>query len=135
MAVTRSSNTSGIISNPSVISKLVTISGIDGTTPATHTLYTVPVGNSMVVVGVTVRVTAANTSSVSAQGSFGSNGTDLNNWSGIGTFGPYLINTGIYTTSTGFAIYSAGDIFKLKITTGGTATTQTLAVDVFGYLF
>jgi len=137
MAVTRSSNVSGIIANPSDISKVATITGVDAKTTATHSLYTVPTGNSLIVTDVIIRCTAANTVGGAASASFGANSTDFDNWSGIASIvvdaagKSKLLNA---VSATSIPVYAAASVFSMKITTGATATSQAIAVDVFGYL-
>lgn len=116
--------------------RLATIGGIDAKTVAATTLYTVPVGKIMIITSVVVKCAAADTVSVACSYSLGGNNPNYDNWkgitaSGLDSQGQIRMETVENQVSSAMA---AGTVFKLNITTGATATTQTLVVDLFGYL-
>ena len=141
MAVTVTSELGQVVSD-GPISKLATVTGIDAKTTGATTLYTVPTGVSAVITGVTIRCTAADTVGGAANYSLGANSTDFNDFVGINSVVLTLANTCIdgawymiWMALPAFQpVYVAGKVFSIKITTGATATSQALAVDVFGYL-
>jgi hypothetical protein len=118
------------------ITKLATVTGIDATTVAVTPLFTVPTGKSAVITSVVIRCTVADTVAVSATASLGSEAVTFANWFAaediiVADTNEFIIKT----ATTAVAIVSlAGEVFSLNITTGATATSQTIAVDVFGYL-
>jgi len=120
------------------ISLISSTTGIDAKTVATTVLYTVPTGKSLIVDHVVIRVTGfdAGAKGVQAVASFGGNAA---------TYDDYL-NTVTYTVAaadvfirdsvddSALPIYAAASSFRISIETGSDATTETWAVDVFGYL-
>ena len=119
--------------------KVATVTGIDAKTIATTELYVVPAGKTFIPMLVVIRVTAftAGGKAVQAVASFGGNSA---------TYDDFL-NTVTYTVAavdffqmdrgalaTALAVQAAGDSFRISIETGSDATTETWAVDVFGYL-
>ena len=130
--------TEGIIAL-NLIRKLATVNSVDLKTVAATTLYTVTTGKSCVLTSVVLRSTNGSGWSVGMTVSIGTNATDYNN----------LVSSGInqnYSKVTGYAdIYDFGDystsgyivtsaeVIKLNVTTGATATTDTVSVDIFGY--
>lgn len=121
------------------VTRLATITGIDAKAVAITTLYTVPAGKSLVVTDVVIRCTAftVGAKTIQAVASFGGN---------FATYDDYL-NSVTYTIAAAarairdtvldaaYPIYAAGSTFRLSIETGSDATTETWAVDVFGYLY
>jgi hypothetical protein len=120
------------------ITKLTTITGLDAKTVATTEIFVVPTGKSMVVTKIVIRVTAftVGSKSVQAIASFGGNSA---------TYDDYL-NSVTYTVSAvskviqdelldaEVPLYVAATSFRISIETGSNATTETWAVDLFGYL-
>jgi len=120
------------------VTKVVTISGIDATTTATTTLFTVPTGKTFIPDHIVIRVTSFTSGgkAVQAVASFGGNSA---------TFDDYL-NTVTYTVAaadvfirdstedTAVVTQAAADVFSIIIETASDATTETWAVDVFGHL-
>lgn len=134
------------ISSPRI---LATVTGINAKTVAATTLYTVPTGKSLVVDHIVIRVTAftAGSKSVQAVIDLGTNDPDYNDLSSIA--GPFTITVaganvflllGQTDVLSGGApavalpVYAAASVFKINVTTGSDATTETWAVDVVGYL-
>ena len=127
------------------IRNLSTITGINAKTVATTSLYTVPTGKSLIFQYVVVRITefTSGGKTIYSVMSAGTNDPNYNNvLVSITTDGVIAINTyfsvGVISeqvmASSVPPILSAGQILKLNITTGSNATTETWAVDLFGYL-
>jgi hypothetical protein len=125
--------------NENAITKLATVAGINAKTVATTLLYTVPAAKTFIPMFVVIRVTAFTSGgkAVQAVASFGGNSA---------TYDDFL-NTVTYTVAnqdffqidrpadaTEVTVQAAGDEFKISVETGSDATTETWAVDVFGYL-
>lgn len=119
------------------IVKLNTVTGVNGLSVAATTLYTgiVPA----VITHVIVRGTAVNTVSVGPTIGFGTNsgGTPWTNWlpaTICPTFNAtnlaWVVNAPL---ATAVPVIQLADTFKVTITIGATATTLTLAFDVWGY--
>jgi len=121
------------------ISLLSTTTGIDAKVVATTELYSVPVGKTFVPMFVVIRVTAftAGAKGVQAVASFGGNGATYDDFLNTVT---YTVANADYfqidrpADATEVAVQAAGDSFRISIETGSDATTETWAVDVFGYL-
>lgn len=119
--------------------KLATVTGIDAKTVAITTLYTVPPGKSLIVTGVIIRCTAftVGSKSVQAVASFGGNGATYDDYLNSVTY--TIAASGVAVRDVVFdaayPIYAAASTFRLSIETGSNATTETWAVDVFGYLY
>ena len=126
------------VDNGSIL-KIATITGINAKTVATTSLYTVPTGKSLIVTLFVVRVTAftAGGKTVQAIYNVGGNATDYNNIlnsvsptiGAVNEYYPIILLDG-----TNLAVQAATTVLTLNITTGSNATTETWAVDVFGYL-
>ena len=125
--------------NENAITKVSTVTGINAKTVATTALYTVPTGKTFIPMFVVIRVTSFTSGGKGVQviASFGGNSA---------TFDDFL-NTVTYTVAnqdffqidrpadaTEVVTQAAADVFSISIETGSDATTETWAVDVFGYL-
>lgn len=121
------------------VTKLATITGIDAKSVAITSLYTVPTGKTLKVDHVVIRVTSftAGGKSVQAVASFGGNSATYDDFLNSVTY-TVAANAVFLKDSpalaTAFPLYAAASIFKISIETGSDATTETWAVDVFGYL-
>lgn len=126
--------------NENAITRVSTTTGINAKTVATTSLYTVPTGKTFIPMFVVIRVTAFTSGGKGTQAvaSFGGNSA---------TFDDFL-NTVTYTVANGsfyqidrpadateVTYQAAADVFTISVETGSDATTETWAVDVFGYLF
>jgi hypothetical protein len=124
--------------NENAITKLATVTGIDAKTVAVTTLYHVPAGKTLVVDHVVIRCTAFTVGSkgVQAVASFGGNSATYDNYLNSVTYTVAAVNTFIQDTvlDTATVTYAAEVDFKISIETGSDATTETWAVDLFGYL-
>ncbi len=120
------------------ITKLATVTGIDAKAVAITSLYTVPAGFSLVVDHVVVRCTAftVGTKGVQTVASFGGNSATWDDYLNTQTYTVAAVSTKIKDTVLDSAtpIYAAASILKISVETGSDATTETWAVDVWGYL-
>lgn len=117
--------------SPQVLS---TTTGINAKTAASTTLYTVPTGRTLVVTDCIVRVTAASsiTAGPSASITASTSGTIFASSAMTGlTATPQLF---AYPTSGISVTASAGETIAFVVGTGATGTSQTVAVDLIGYL-
>lgn len=114
---------------------LSTTTGINAKTAASTTIYTVPAGKTLVVTRVVVRVTAATAITVGASASVtaSTSGTIYaSNAMTTLTATPQLFkfpDDGISVTA------GAGETIAFVVGTGATGTSQTVSVDLIGYLF
>lgn len=118
-----------------LIRVLARTNSIDAKTVAATNLYTVPTGKTAIITGAIIRVTAA--SSISAGPTLGigvaAGESDM--------FASISLST-LTTTANiyGFALVgasvpaTAGQIIKVGIDTGSTGTSQTISIDLLGYL-
>lgn len=121
------------------VTKLATVTGIDAKTVATTEIFAVPTGKSMIVTKRIIRVTAFTVGSkgVQAVASFGGNSATYDDWQNSATI---TVAAGdkafVYNApdDTALPVYAASTSFRLSIETGSDATTETWAVDLFGYL-
>lgn len=120
------------------ISLMATVTGIDAKAVATTTLYTVPAGKTFIPDHVVIRVTAFTDGgkAVQAIASFGGNSATYDDFLNSVTYtiaaADVWLRDSVEDTAT--ATQAAADVFKVSIETGSDATTETWAVDVFGYL-
>ena len=114
---------------------LSSIGGIDAKVIATTNLFTVPAGRSCVITRAVVRVTVADTVTVPPTLGIGIAAGEIDIF-------PAAALTGVATTSdlwhfNASAMLKAGlatEVIKAGIDVGATATTMTIAIDLFGYL-
>jgi hypothetical protein len=127
---------SALIEN--AITKLATATGIDAKSIAITTLYTVPPGKTLIVDHVVIRVTAftAGAKDTQAVASFGGNSATWDDYLNSVTYtvaaASVFIRDSVEDAAT--VVYAAVATFKISVETGSNATTETWAVDVFGYL-
>lgn len=121
------------------VTRLATITGIDAKAVAITTLYTVPAGKSLVVTDVVIRCTAftVGAKTIQAVASFGGNSPTYDDYLNSVTYTIAAAARAIRDTvlDAAYPIYAAASTFRLSIETGSDATTETWAVDVFGYLY
>jgi hypothetical protein len=114
---------------------LSTTTGIDAKVVATTNLYTVPAGKTCVVCSTIVRVTAANNITVVPTLGVGIAAGEDDILSSAATTGLNTLGEMWRADVEGVAVTgAAGEIIKLGIDVGATATTMTIAVDLTGYL-
>lgn len=114
---------------------LSTTTGINAKTATTTNLYTVPSGKTAVITGAYVRCTTADNATVVCTAGIGVA-------AGEADICPAVALTGLTATTVAFAFVppilpvtvAAASVIKLGIDVGATATTQTIAVDLIGYL-
>jgi hypothetical protein len=120
------------------ITRLATVAGIDAKVVAITTLYTVPAGKSLIVTDVVIRVTSftVGAKAVQAIASFGGNAATYDDYLNSVTYTVAADEVNIHDTLLDAAVpvYAAAGTFRISIETGSDATTETWAVDVFGYL-
>lgn len=120
------------------ITKLATVTGIDAKTVATTELFVVPSGKSLIVGHVVIRVTAFTSGGKSTQAvaSFGGNSATYDDYLNSVTYTVAAASVAIADSILDAAVpvYAAAASFRLAVETGSNATTETWAVDLFGYL-
>ena len=120
------------------VALISTTTGIDAKSVATTDLFTVPTGKSLIVDHVVIRVTAFTDGGKGTQAvaSFGSNSATYDNYLNTVTYTvanqDYYIRDSVEDAEV--PIHAAASVFKISVETGSDATTETWAVDVFGYL-
>jgi hypothetical protein len=135
LTLTGQSISGSVIFSGSCITLLSSIGSIDAKTVATTNLYTVPAGKTAIVTGCIVRCTAADTVTVVPSAGVGvAAGEDdiigSTALTGLNVAGLYY---GFSIDGVATSVAAAG-VIKLGIDVGATATTMTIAVDLFGYL-
>lgn len=110
------------------------VTGIDAKTTGTTNIYTVPTGKTFVVTKIVVRVTAATSITVGATYGFGiaANEDDI-----VASAVVALTANNTYAVllpKTGAVIGQSTNVIKIGIDGAATGTSQTLAVDLFGYI-
>src|SRR3990167_837485 len=122
----------------SAITKLATVTGIDAKTVASTELFYVPTGKSLIVSHVVIRCTAftVGSKSVQAIASFGGNSATYDDYLNSVTYTIAAASVAIADSvfDTAVPVYAAATSFKIIIETGSNDTTETWAVDLFGYL-
>lgn len=117
---------------------LATVTGINAKTVAQTTIYTVPAGKSLVIERVVIRCTAftVGSKSVQAVASLGGNSATYDDYLNSVTYTIAAVSTTIIDSlrDTAFPVYAEASVIKLSVETGSNATTETWAVDLFGYL-
>ena len=124
--------------NEYALTKLATVTGIDAKVVAATTLYTVPAGKTMIPDHIVIRVTAFTVGSkgVQAIASFGGNSATYDDFLNTVTYTVAAADVFIRDSveDTAVVTQSAADVFKISIETGSDATTETWAIDLYGYL-
>jgi hypothetical protein len=120
------------------VTRLATVTGINAKTVATTELYVVPTGKSLIVSHIVIRCTAFTSGgkSVQAIAAFGGNSATYDDYLNSITYTVAAASVSITDSLLDAAvpIYAAATSFRVSIETGSNATTETWAVDVFGYL-
>ena len=125
--------------NELALTKLATATGIDAKSVATTLLYTVPSGKTFIPVFVIIRVTSFTDGGkgVEAVASFGGNSATYDDFLNTVTYtvaaSGVFIRDGVEDSAV--VVQAGGDEFRISVETGSDATTETWAVDVFGYLY
>lgn len=114
---------------------LSTTTGIDAKSATTTTLYTVPSGKTAIIKGAVVRCTAASSITVGPTLGIGvaAGESDIFASTALTTL---TTTTVIYDFPTGGVLVNAaaGAAIKVGIDAGATGTSQTIAIDLIGYL-
>ena len=125
------------------MTKLATVSDINGGITGTYTLYTVPSGKKAVVKEIFMRITNyVAATSTSLDFNFGTTAPEYDEWGnarnitmsgiGINTFNSIPFSTSSPTSPN--TILTSGQIFKLSLKPGNASDDYTFALDLFGYL-
>lgn len=113
---------------------LDSVSSIDATADSTTNLYTVPAGQTVVITKVVLRVTAIDTLSVNPIGGVGIAAGEDDIFSPLEITGLTAVgDCWVFDAQAKAVDASASEIIKLGLDTLATATTLTLACDIFGY--
>lgn len=118
-----------------VISVLSSTGSINAKTIAATNLYTVPAGRTAIITGATIRCTAASAITVGPALGIGvaAGEQDIFASTAINALTTTLVIFGF--TAVGMSVSAAaGAVIKVGIDTGSTGTSQTIAVDLMGYL-
>ena len=114
---------------------LSTTTGIDAKTTGTTNLFTVPTGRSCVVTRAVVRVTVADTVTVVPAMGIGIAAGEDDIFTSTTLTGVTVTTDLFHFSATAKTkVGAATEVIKLGIDTGATATTMTIAVDLYGYL-
>ena len=120
------------------ITRLATVTGINAKTVATTELYVVPTGKSLIVSHIVIRCTSFTSGGKSTQAvaAFGGNSATYDDYLNSITYTIAAASVSITDSllDTAVPIYAAATSFRVSVETGSNATTETWAVDVFGYL-
>ena len=120
------------------VTLLAKVSGINAKTVAATLLITVPVGKTMIVTEIVIRVTAwAAGAGGAATCGFGQSGAYTDYLAAAGQLVATAVNNAWanwVAAKTMLVGYVAGTIFGINVTVASTATTETWEVSLFGYL-
>jgi len=119
----------------SVVQRLATFSGISATAVASTPLYTVPTGRTAIITAVVPRVTAQTAATVPATAQIESSPAAADIFPSELMTGVLVVNDDwtFAAGAKGVALPAAATV-SINITVAATATSQTLSVDVVGYL-
>lgn len=124
--------------NENAITKVATVTGIDAKVVAVTSLYTVPAGETFIPDHIVIRVTSFTDGGKGTQAiaSFGGNSATYDDFLNTITYTIAAVDVWIRdgVDNSALVTQAAGDVFSISIETGSDATTETWAVDVFGYL-
>lgn len=119
-----------------VVHILSTTTGINGKTVTTTALYTVPTGRTAVITQAVARLTAIDTFALTGTAGIGVASGEIDIF-------PSTAMTGLSAVGKSFnflnnlltnVVATSGQVIKVGITVGFTATSATLAIDLIGYL-
>lgn len=130
----------GLITSPTITSSpglLSTTTGINAKTTGQTTIYTVPAGKTAIITQVIVRCTAASSITNGPTASVGYTSAAYTDIYAATNIAGLTATTAIFGYSTvGMSKNAvAATVIKLNISTASTGTSQTVAVDVIGYIF
>ncbi len=134
------------IGESEVRNNLATVNTIDATVTGTTTLITVPTGKQLVITYVNIRTTSFTSGgkTINAGGNIGIINPTYTDWydssnnytqkfnANNQTFQIFPINS-FYSNGIPLAIFQAGDVVKLKISTASNASVEVWTVEVWGY--
>lgn len=120
------------------ITRLATVTGINAKSTGATELYVVPTGKTLIVDHVVIRCTSFTSGgkSVQAVASFGGNSATYDDYLNSVTYTIAAASVAITDSvlDSAVPVYAAATSFRIIIETGSNATTETWAVDLFGYL-
>ncbi len=115
--------------------KLATVTGIDAKATGTTTLYTVPTGKTAVITGAVVRCTAATAITVAPTLGIGVAAGEDDIFASTALTGLTATTKEWTFVASGLMVNAAAAAaIKVGIDTAATGTSQTLAIDLLGYL-
>ena len=119
----------------SVPSLIASITGISGTAAASTTVYTVPTGKTLIITQAIVRATAATSITNGPTAGFGTSTSTYNIYAStaINALTTAGLDFGFVTVGMSTTVAAAGVVY-FNIGTGATGTSETLAVELIGYL-
>ena len=119
----------------SLMQRLATITGISATATGSTLLYTVPAGKTLVVIGVIPTVTAQTSATVGATAQVETSPAAADIFPSDLMTGLLAVNDDwtFWAGAKGIVVPAAGTV-SFNITVAATATSQTLSVDLIGYL-
>ena len=124
--------------NEHAITMLATVTGIDATAVAVTTLYTVPVGKTLVPDQVVIYVSAFTDGGkgTEATASFGGNGATYDDYINSVEYTVAAAGNTIKATiaDSAFAVQAAGDVFSISIEIASDATVETWTAILMGHL-
>lgn len=117
------------------IRRLSKVEGIDAKVVATHTLFTCPTNTDVYITHAIITASTANTVTQRPVMGIGIAAGEDDMFSSRALTG-FTASNSVYTfTSFANAVGgSAGDVIKLGIDNGSTATTHTIVVELFGWM-
>ncbi len=125
--------------NENAITRVATVTGIDATAVASTELFAVPSGKTFIPDHVVIRCTSytEGAKAIDAVASVGGNSTDYDDFLTATTIEIDAADIFVKLSDemANKAIQAALDSVKLNIPIASDATTETWAVDLFGYLF
>lgn len=132
--VSQASLTSQLLANPNILSKTT---GINAKSTGQTTLYTVPTGKTCIITQAIVRCTAATSITNGPTASIGFTSTAYTDIYSAENMAGLTGTTTIfgYVTVGVSALAVTGTVIKCNISSAASGTSQTVAVDLIGYLF
>lgn len=117
------------------VSRLASVASISGTTTGVTSLYTVPAGRTAIITSANVRCTAANTVSAGPMLGIGVAAGEDDIYAATSLAALITVGQLYGFTTSGISVSAAaGSVIKVGIDTAATGTSQTLTIDLVGYL-
>lgn len=117
------------------VNRLASVAGISGTTTGITSLYTVPTGRTAIITSANVRCTAATAITVGPTLGMGVAAGEDDIYAATSLASLTAVGQLYGFTTTGMSVSAAaGSVIKVGIDTAATGTSQTLTIDLVGYL-